>query len=257
MFLGGIVVAMVGGVQIVNNVHNYAIKASFKRACLHENKFKNAVCALPISVGQLAHEGDRFAATVSIIADTFKECIVMVNDSLQRYSISAHTDKSIAELHHQANVLGEQWIARNEEIISKLTTPHQIIRWDSWLHHPLFADAQEKINCLYSHDFVFKKIIDDGAEGFVKRDQKRSADIDYDYNNAFNNSVLYLKEECAVMLLWVAEDIDFEIYPRNRIPAMKYVYSKFVLPEYGETLLPLSIRFQESRDGVINNGCAA
>lgn len=224
---------------------NYNIKATLKHAYSHQDRFKNAECALPISVGQFAHEGEKFEAIIYTVNSIFRKCIIMVNDSLQRYSIAAHANKSIAELHNQANILGEQWISRNKKIINKLTIPHQIIRWDFWLNHPLFTDAQEKINFLYLHDCVFKKIIDDTAGNFVKREQKRSIDVGYYYNEAFKNSILYLQEECAVMLLWATKDIDFEIYPRRRIPAMGYVYEKFVLPEYGETLLPLSISFKE------------
>lgn len=232
--------------SMIDNSSSYNVKAAFKHACHYQDKFEHAICSLTISVGQAAHEGDKLAATINIVNNQFRECIIMVCDSLQRYSIAAHTKKSIAELHDQANILGEQWIARNEKIINKLTISHQIIRWDSWLNHSLFADARRVINDLYLSDVVFKKFINDTAENFVKRDKKRFFGVDYDCNKVFNTSVLYLKEECAGMLLWVEKNINFEIYPRHRNEAMEYVHKLLILPKYSNMLMPLSIRLKDS-----------
>lgn len=232
--------------DIISDAKKNKVKVSFQHAYFYKSKFQQSSCALGISVGQPAHEGDKFAATINTVNNNFRECMIMVCDSLQRYSISAHTDKSIAELHNQANILGEQWVARNKKIIDKLTIPHEIIRWDSWLHHPLFADAQKKINDLYLHDSVFKKALYDAAEDFAVRAQRRFLGDHCGYNKVFDASTLYLKEECAVILLWAAEEnIDFEIYPGSRVKAMEYVYKKLILPEYGETLYPLSIRLRK------------
>jgi hypothetical protein len=234
-------------VMMTNSVKDnlsYNVKAAFKHACPHENKFKNSICSLAISVGQPAHEGDKFAATIDIINDTFGKCIIIIGDGLCRYIMSVKAHKNFAESHKAANILGKQWINRNKEIIDRLIIPYKIIRWDYWLNHPLFVNAKRKIDSLYSNDDIFRGIVNNAAENFTKRDQKRPTSTYYDYNKILNASVLYLQEECAAMLLWVTENIDFEIYPRYRNTAMEYVYKKFILPKYGETLLPLSIRFR-------------
>ena len=58
-----------------------SIKATFKHGGNYEERFENSICSLSISVGQPAHEGTKFAATIDAVNTNFKECIIMVGDS--------------------------------------------------------------------------------------------------------------------------------------------------------------------------------
>lgn len=53
------------------------VKCNFKNVTTEEKKgFKHSSCILLISVGQEAHEGERFSATIDLINSSFNSCIV-------------------------------------------------------------------------------------------------------------------------------------------------------------------------------------
>ena len=50
--------------------------------------FKDSKCLLTISVGQSTHEGELFSTTMDLINNSFASCVLLVDDSLQRHTMS-------------------------------------------------------------------------------------------------------------------------------------------------------------------------
>ena len=56
-----------------------------------KSQFKKSRCLLTISVGQATHEGELFAATMDLINASFKSCVLLIDDSLQRHTMAFNT----------------------------------------------------------------------------------------------------------------------------------------------------------------------
>jgi hypothetical protein len=151
--------------------------ASFTN-CKREDRdyFKAKSCILAISVGQSPHEDEKFRATLSIVNSYFKKCIIAVNDTLQRHTLSLyHPEKSESELFEYAYQLGNEWIDRNEKIVKEeLRIPYQFKRWDSWFGNDRYFKDIKTVNELYINDRGYKKVIDDVVQTFVDRLSNRT-----------------------------------------------------------------------------------
>lgn len=187
--------------------------------------FNNKKCILTISVGQLNHEADKLFSTILAINKHFSYCIIMVCDSLQRYTMRIFSEKNSEELHKISNQFGDDWISRNIESINSFTIPYKISRWDDWINHPDFKEKLFIINQLHLNSTEFKDIVFFTAKTFLKRNTEKIACKE---EEAIELSSLYLLEECAVMLLLAEEGYHFEIYPSERNAAMDYIYRTII-----------------------------
>ncbi len=219
-------------------------KAILKCPDLFKHEFNQSCCSLTISVGQDPHEGDKFKATLLTVQNHFKECIIMVCDSLQRHTLSIGSlSLNLAQVHEKANLLGELWLERNLPFIQQIGIPYTIIRWDYWLTHPNYQKAKEKVEVLYAADSAFYQCIENTAHAFLERNDRKFI------NTASQNKILdvsreYLKEECAVMLLWVECNFQFEIYPSQRNAAMDYIHKNILAISHPSLIRDISIKFK-------------
>ena len=106
------------------------VKASFRECSIEDRKrFPSSKCLLPISVGQKTHEGKKFLATIKLINKYFKECVILIDDSIQRHTVKIHHPHiSDSEAYQTAINEGNMWLKRNKEIYSQLTIPFHIIQ---------------------------------------------------------------------------------------------------------------------------------
>lgn len=220
--------------------NNLTKKAIFKS----DIRDLHSKCVLTISVGQPPHEGDKFRATLISVNNHFKFCIIMVCDSLQRHTMEIFSSLSKEAIYNQANVLGDEWVDRNNHFINQLAIPYKVSRWDYWLRHEKYNTKLNIIDNLYYGDIQFKKSVDDTAIDFLKRNTKKML---REYEDAFLLSKEYLLEECAVMLILAEEGYEFEVYPNLRNPAIDYIYRKIIF-KYNENLMrAVSIKFKNLR----------
>ncbi|MCC2624597.1 MAG: Uncharacterized protein K0R14_470 [Burkholderiales bacterium] len=221
-------------------------KRKIKRAilrCLPEYKpeFKNAKCSVAISVGQPVHEGEKFEAVLTTVNSSFRECTIIVGDSLQRHTLKM--DKSISNAHEQANQLGLEWLKRNEQAINKLTIKFDIIRWDYWLSHPGYKDARKQIDELFLYDKNFKASVEISTKSFLERNTDKLTTIT-DYSEIVNDSYEYLKEECAVMIIWQNYDYQFEVYAGSRNAALRYVHENIISKTAPHLVREVKVKFR-------------
>ncbi|MBB71943.1 MAG: hypothetical protein CMF50_06045 [Legionellales bacterium] len=220
------------------------IKPVFKCSDEFKSVFSQSSCLLTISVGQEVHEGEKFLSTVRLVNEAFKECTVLVDDSLQRHTMSLFSNLSPDELYQQSIVEGDLWLERSHQSLAQLTIPNKIIRWDKWLYHSLYEKYHHEITALYDTSRHYKDFINTSIEEFLTRLLRRNA-IEVSYETAFRRCLDYLKEECTALRLWADTGYNFEIYPSRRNSAMTATHKIFVKSEsYNFLVESVAIKFK-------------
>lgn len=203
---------------------------------------------LLISVGQEAHEGDRFESTIHLINQYFSSCIVLLYDSLQRHTMALTSYKSPNEFHHTANCEGDSWLNRNQAYLDQLTIPHKISRWDIWLTHDSYKKQLSILEKSLEQDQSYGAIFNDTVTQYLDRYIKRvGADMSFDLDRARSICLQYLLEECTVLCLWLELDCEFEIYPNAHNRAMEATRAKFITPHSPHLLRSLNLRFRNAK----------
>ncbi|MCX7115280.1 MAG: hypothetical protein NTW08_05180 [Gammaproteobacteria bacterium] len=222
------------------------IKASFKGNPPEERKqFANSSCLMPISVGQRVHEGEKLASVIKLVSTAFQTCTILVDDSIQRYTLAIERLSEPDLLYDEALMLGRAWLMRNQDIISQLSIPYQVLRWDDWLKHAAFQAQHERVSQLYHHNSMYKAAIHQNVDAFLARDVGRNPMCDSKRARIEQLCVDYLLEECAVMCLWTYGKYHFELYPTGRNQAMTATYEMLIKPQYSDYLRSVGIRFKK------------
>ncbi|MCX7114807.1 MAG: hypothetical protein NTW08_02690 [Gammaproteobacteria bacterium] len=215
---------------------------------MNREKFKQAQCLLTISVGQEVHEDEKFEATIQLINTTFRSCIMLVDDTLQRHTMAINQIKSPQDLQATSLDEGNQWLVRNEKYFSQLNNLSKIIRWDMWLKHEQYERNQNIIKQLIEDDIVYKKLFHITIDEFLTRYVSRVAAGSYfNYERAYQLCLDYLIEECTAMTLWPELNCHFEVYPSRRNPVMDETHKRFVLPEYPNLLHAVAVKFKNRK----------
>jgi hypothetical protein len=222
------------------------IKASFKECPLEDRKiFYKSHCLMPISIGQKVHEGEKFIATMRLVERTFARCTILLDDSVQKYTLKIKSEEDLAILHQQAIEAGTAWLQKQKDLIlDKLSIPYTVIRWDDWLLLPEYTENYKKVVSLYNENLIYKAAIDNTIKDFLDRYAAHDA-TSFDYNKARDLCLVYLLEECTVMSLWVKGGYDFELYPSGRNKAMSATYEFLIKNQYQNLLKSVSLRFKK------------
>lgn len=229
------------------SIDNRIVKASFRECPISDRKqFKQSHCLLPISVGQSMHEDKKFLATINLINSSFQRCTILIDDTVQWHTLKIDNPKSSNEALYQMTLLeGSLWLKRNEGTIKNLNIPYDIMRWDQWHKHQDFETQFAKIEHLYNADIHYKTVIDLNIKDYLERYAARQGSEDFNYDHAFSCCLDYLKEECAVMTLWVEGLYDFEVYPSGRNKAMAATYERLIKPNNHNLIRPVALRFKK------------
>ena len=200
------------------------VRARFICDLEKKSHFKDSVCILGISVGQEAHEGIKFKATIDLVGKHFKSCVIAVCDSLQRHTLKIGTSLTDQEAHKQANQAGYEWINRNIGYINNLKIPYDLFRWDEWLLHENYALYKQEILDLYANDTIFKRSMDITIDNFEARFTRNKLTAECIRNASFK----YLVEECAVSMLgWSKKAYNYIVYPSDMIEVMREAHLRF------------------------------
>lgn len=225
------------------------VKCNFKNVCENDKKiFQESACLLLVSVGQEAHEGERFEATIKLINDSFKSCTISLYDSLQRFTMALSSLHEPADLYMTASKEGDLWLERNQRYIDMLDNLNRIYRWDQWLNHPLFQQKRDELVKLINTNSAYKDSYDNAVNGYLDRYCKNiQNDKNFDKGRATNLCYEYVIEECAVLCLWPEINCQFEIYPNTHNTAIEATRSRFIIPNYANNLHPLTLRFRNAK----------
>lgn len=226
---------------------NIKIPVSYKASflgCSKQDKesFKQSNCLLTISVGQNAHEGERFLATIQLVNRSFASCTILVGDALQRHTLAIDSNLNEEELYLISLEAGRLWIERNYPYLQQLKIPWKLIRWNKWLDHPEYKSHYANVIDLYRIDLAYKNAFDIAINEFLSRYTKRqnlNPMVDY-----IATCLRFLQEECAAICLWVEEKCHFELYPGIRNQAMVATYERFVKPYFPDLLKFARFRYR-------------
>lgn len=224
------------------------IKPVFK--CLEEykNLFKKSRCLLTISVGQEVHEGEKFESTLNLVNYAFKECVMLVDDSLQRHTMALDEPYDAEYFYDVSMKAGDDWLVRNKKYYEKLNILVKIMRWNDWLNHENF---QEKQNMILHHikcNDVYRHSFENTIEEFLVRYYRRVVGQEgFNMERARNLCFNYLIEECAALCLWPETSCNFEVYPSRRNLVMTETHQRFVLPKYPNLLNAVAIKFKNRK----------
>ena len=223
------------------------IKAAFTDCPIADRqRFKNSCCIMPTSVGIPVHEGDKLQAVLALVNRSFKNCTILVDDYIQRYTLAIKENHTPESLTNTVLALGDDWLQRNEPLYSQLTIPYALVRWRDWLDQPNFNYWYELIVNQLKENSLFQEAMRTAAVEFLIRYQKRQVLSKKDYERAYILCWQYLKEECAVMCLWAESGFDFELYPSGRNVSMKATYKYCIQPKFNNLLTSVSIHFKKS-----------
>lgn len=229
-----------------NNISQRDIKVSFKSCSSEDRKnFPNASCILPISIGQKVHEGEKFAATLKLIERSFQRCTILLDDSIQKYTLKITSNEDLEILHQKAITAGTEWLDRQRTIIESLSIKCDIMRWDDWVNKSLFIKMYEQVQSLYYKNVEYKSSFDSTARTFLLRFLQVHSSTDYE--TAYQLCLRYLLEECSVMMLWAESKYDFEIYPSGRNEAMSATYKMLINDLYPGVLKSVGLHFRKKK----------
>lgn len=224
------------------------IKPVFRCADADKKVFKNSQCLLTISVGQEIHEGEKFDTTIELVNNSFKSCIMLIDDTLQRHTMALNRKENSDFFYDISLKEGDLWLARNEIYYKKLTILNKVIRWDSWLQHPNYFEQQSKIISLIESDFVYRKAFEETIDEFLERYIRRKSDkADMNMERAHSLCFNYLVEECSALCLWVELSCNFEVYPNRRNRVMDETHKRFVLQDHPNLLHSVAIKFKNRK----------
>lgn len=223
------------------------LRVSLACTPLEKLSFSEQKVALAVSVGQAAHEHERFVATIQLIEKRFKSFDLIVCDSLQRHTLSLTVKTSPEELYAYANRLGEEWMIRNKKYIDNCKNMNAIFRWDDYIINDAFQETLDRIHGEYLNNITFKNAMDRTIEKFLERYLARHPDIDVNETRqvCFN----YLAEEVGIsMIMWQEKQYSYIVYPAPILDVMFEGWKIFVEPKNPNMLkwLKVYVRTKET-----------
>ncbi len=222
------------------------LKASFAGAKAFRHHFSRATAQLTISIGQAVHEGERLAATLALINRSFASCKVMIDDSIQWYTLAINApEQSSSLLLQNAIAAGDHYLNTTSALFqSSLTIPYEIVRWKDWHGLPSWQTAVALMHQDYEENTLLRSEIQKNITTFLDRYEKRGTDKTYDRSRAWRLCLHYLLEECAVMrTFWVELGCHYEVYPSGRNEAMRATYEHYIQPYHPHLLTSIALRF--------------
>ncbi|MDF1653551.1 MAG: tRNA-dependent cyclodipeptide synthase [Coxiellaceae bacterium] len=189
-------------------VESFKLKAKLGGLAKLGNKdIFTAKVIFPISVANPSQEAKKLQATLLMITKRFKQCDILIADTLQRYNYL--NNMSEKDAYTKSKQMGRDWLSRNQAYLDDFPALKRIIRWDSCLQTNSFDNAQHRIKSLFNNDHATKQDFLCDTEVFLKRHSMSN-------NNAImqTNCLQYLFEEAAVAISYFIEHgYEYILYP--------------------------------------------
>jgi|SRR6185312_16284874 len=143
----------------------------------------------------------------------FDKFIDLVNENSQKIKKLTIVSTSYLYRHYQDDreEFDKKWVKKNQNSLSKLTIPLEIISWKQVIESENYVSYLEKVVSLYEKDNDFKEIVN-------------KLSVKYSENKDLEASRNYLLEECAGSL--VLKSIGSITYPGKLNDAIQYTFNK-------------------------------
>lgn len=230
---------------IIMNTDLKKIKAKFRYVNDEQkSRFNSSSCVLGISVGQEVHEGELFDITLQLIGKSFVSCNILVDDTLQRYTMAMLNGGIPDDYRDIAVKNGDLWLERNSKRIETLSIPYKIFRYEHWLSHPQFNEYKTKIINLLNSHAEFKHVFDSTCNKFVDKCCSRQQCKDMDIEKLKSFSSGYLMEECVTYCLLIDLSCQFKVHPGVRNMARELTRDLLIAPTHPELLQHVGVYFK-------------
>ena len=198
---------------MLDTIEKRELKVGFVYHGADREKISRSTVLLMISVGQYYHEGEKFEKTVLKLGKRCKDCVVMVNDTLQKYTLKIGSKQTLEQLSHIAKHAGDMWIYRNQPALDKMGVPYIFKRWEDWLNCTDYNEAREQVDSLYNYDNNFRQAIKATTDRFIERYIKRKEGTTFDIEYEKQLCLEYKLEDCAVIIpLWSNKGYKYYLY---------------------------------------------
>lgn len=185
------------------------MKAKLKGSAKYTDCFEQCKVVLPISVGQEAHEGAKFLATLQLVSKRFRQCDIVIADTLQRFNL-INKNTSLEDAAKASKVSGDLWLERNQNYFKALAIPYHIVRWDECLNWPTFSNGLDITKCEYAKNSQYQQAFTADIAQFLSRKNTEATPTLHD------TSLAYFFEEIAVILSYfIDQQYQYIIYPSN------------------------------------------
>ncbi len=178
-------------------------------------KMKDYVAIYLVSVGKDNFENNAVEAAIKMINEEFKECYIIIADTLQRHNIFTENDVSHKIAYEQALENGDKWIKKYSEIFKQfLSIPYCIIRWDNLINNYEFEAKKSFFSSYIKESVILSTAMGESIAEYGNRLRKRIGEeyfqkITYKHKeNCFD----YLQEECVVISI-LPKLIDVKSHP--------------------------------------------
>lgn len=176
---------------------------------------------LGISMGSQNHVGEALEAIIDKINNGFfTDGIIDLSDTLNRYRYIAE-GKSQSKALAIARNEGDEWLAKSNHILSRLSVPAIVRRWDEWLSHPDYSATRERYQKIFKANLLLQSAINQDIENFYVRNYGISKISE----SMHSLSVEYYLEELAVQTLILKEKPSTVIYPGKQLECFKLIRS--------------------------------
>ncbi len=188
------------------------IPSHMKKTVLQDHN----TCMLGISLGSANSEGDRFEGSIRWIAQNFSRCILVVADSIYRYTLQVIHKAPMESATTDALKLGEAFIAAHAAIIDRYRDECDF-EWRCMSQveqHSDFESYHEAYKTLYEQDAQIQSAINDEADKYLAG--LASADVVLDSQEKDRASAIsakYFLEETAIFTCLCQQDTSVLIYP--------------------------------------------
>ncbi len=200
----------------------------------------NGSCMLGISLGSAKSEGDRFEASIRWISQHFSRCVLVLADSIYRYTFQVTNKVNIEAGRAAALKLGGQFVDDYQEIINRYreSCDFQWVKMSEIEQCPNFAHYHQSYQQLYHNDQQFHQQMNSEAQSYLSAladAQTLLHPLEKAQNIAL--SAEYFLEESAIFTCMCANGEHTLLYPGTIKPLQ--ILSEGVMPGIPEPIRKL------------------
>ncbi|MFY0599295.1 MAG: hypothetical protein JXR03_06455 [Cyclobacteriaceae bacterium] len=199
-------------VQPMNDTKNYPDQTGYYKIKPRGMSWQDFdTVRLEISVGQPYHEGEKLKSAIEWAVNRFDNLMVIVGDTIQRYTLKFENNLKELEAHRQSFVAGDLWLERNASTLKGLP----VIRWDDYRLNDRFETVHDQVLTLYHGNKEWRAQVDNAIDDTWKRRQKTKAHIytPERHDEYLSNSLALLIEETATLALMYQDYPGISAYP--------------------------------------------
>lgn len=208
---------------------------------------KSDTCIVGISVGQHYHEGRRLTAILNFAASNFESVVILVADSLKRFTFSIKKGSVPEAYRADAVRLGDEWLSRNANKLAGIKVPYRVLRYSNWSCGAEFAERIQTIRTIYVNENLLENAVRTDSDDYLTKLSSRGWQSPLSQKKLYHACAEFLLEELAVCSL-VSESVgsSTECYPGPMLNCFRLLtedsFANIPLPLVNWCYIPLGFK---------------